>query len=211
MKGKIIIWVFAAFFIAATSISCNKQPSSPAKATKVTGTLYKVVRSEARWTAYLVKDNAELSHFGNLKIGQGEVLMQDGLPKRGEFVADMTTVTDEDLDTELKREEMAIFLKGPDFFDTGKFKTAFLTITDAKRVNTGNYNTLLDGTLTVKAITIPVQFHANVFLENDTLKIFSEPTEVNRKDFGLKYQLASKLGKIKKEMTLQLTTQALRK
>ncbi|NHW59582.1 YceI family protein, partial [Escherichia coli] len=69
-------------------------------------------------------------------------------------------------------------LKNEDFFEVEKFPTSSFEITKVTEAAEGDYNTLLDGNLTIKGITKPVQFKANIKVEEGKVSIKTEPTDI---------------------------------
>jgi Uncharacterized conserved protein len=102
-------------------------------------------------------------------------------------------------------------LKSGDFFEVEKFPTASYEITKVTPSAEGDYNTLLDGNLTIKGITKPTQFKANVSVKEGEVSIATEPKDIKREEFGVKFQAPAANGVIKDEVTLQISIKALEK
>ena len=159
---------------------------------------------EAEWNSYI----AHYTLSGVPRIRSHRV-RKDGKLESGSFVVDMNTLTSVDLkdDTE-NLNKLNGHLKSGDFFETEKFPTASYVITKVTAQNEGDYNTLLDGNLTIKGITKPVAFQANVSVKDDGVTIASEPKDIKREDFGVKFQLPAVNGLIKDEVNLQILIKA---
>ena len=121
----------------------------------------------------------------------------------------MNTLTSVDLKDDAENlNKLNGHLKSGDFFETEKFPTASYVITKVTAQNEGDYNTLLDGNLTIKGVTKPVAFQANVSVKDDGVTIASEPKDIKREHFGVKFQLPAVNGLIKDEVNLQILIKA---
>jgi polyisoprenoid-binding protein YceI len=168
------------------------------------------MNSRIEWKGYKVLKSDQTTHFGSIKFESGDVTVKDGKLQSGKFVADITTLENIDLkdDQEMKA-KLEGHLKSGDFFEVEKFPTASYEITKVTENTAGDYNTLLEGNLTIKGITKPVQFKANVTVADGNVSIASEPTDINREDFGLKFELPLENGLLNKEINLQILVKAL--
>ena len=168
------------------------------------------MNSRIEWKGYKVLKSDQTTHFGDIKFESGDVTVKDGKLQSGKFVADITTLENIDLkdDQEMKA-KLEGHLKSGDFFEVEKFPTASYEITKVTENAAGDYNTLLEGNLTIKGITKPVQFKANVTVADGNVSIASEPTDINREDFGLKFELPLENGLLNKEINLQILVKAL--
>lgn len=208
--------VFGVLVLSFLVISCGKDKPVTSEAnevlTETDGVLYKVdtMNSRIEWKGYKVLKSDQTTHFGEIKFESGDVTVKDGKLQSGKFVADITTLENIDLkdDQEMKA-KLEGHLKSGDFFEVEKFPTASYEITKVTENAAGDYNTLLEGNLTIKGITKPVQFKANVTVADGSVSIASEPTDINREDFGLKFELPLENGLLNKEINLQILVKAL--
>ena len=218
MKKAIKISIFTAFCAGAFLVSCGKDKplTSQTNTTETTkdGNLFEVdtLNSRIEWKGFKVLKSENTSHFGTIKFESGDVTVKEGKLESGKFVADMNTLTSVDLkdDTE-NLNKLNGHLKSGDFFETDKFPTASYEITKVTPDQKGDYNTLLDGNLTIKGITKPVQFNANVSVKDGEVSIATEPKDIRREDFGVKFQMPVANGLIKDEVNLQISIKALEK
>ena len=87
----------------------------------------------------------------------------------------MNTLTSEDLkDDKENQAKLDGHLKSGDFFEVEKFPTASFEITKVTPNETGDYNTLIDGNLTVKGVSKPISFNTNVVVKDGVATIKSE-------------------------------------
>lgn len=133
--------------------------------------------SKLAWRAAKVK----LGHTGLVAIKSGEINIEDGLITSGNFVIDMPTITsDENIDSLVKH------LKSADFFDVENYPEARLEIKSATLDNqSGKY--LVSGDLTIKEITAPVSFLAQVSSGDNYLEANGDLV-IDRLTWDIKYR-----------------------
>ena len=210
--------VFIVLISAIIVVSCGKDKPLTSEVSEVStttkGAVYELdtLNSRIEWKGYKVVKSEQSSHFGSIKFESGDLTVKDGVLESGKFVADMSSLTSVDLKDQA--DQLAKFnshLKSGDFFETDKFPTASYEITKVSPNENGDYNTLLDGNLTIKGITKPVQFNANVSVKDGEVSIASEPKDIMREDFGVKFQMPLANGVIKDEVNLQILIKAMEK
>jgi polyisoprenoid-binding protein YceI len=218
MKRKLFLLAIPAFFAAATVISCNKDKPLSSESNEVATTkdgnefVVDTMNSKVEWKGYKIFKSENTSHFGTIKFESGDVTVKEGKLESGKFVADMNSLTSEDLKNDAENlEKLNGHLKSGDFFEVEKFPTASYEITKVTPSAEGDYNTVLEGNLTVKGITKPVQFKANVSVKEGLVSIATEPKDIKREEFGVKFQAPAENGVIKDEVTLQINVKALEK
>ncbi|MGU3373539.1 YceI family protein [Chryseobacterium sp. M5A1_1a] len=218
MRKKLFSLAIPALFIAAVMVSCKKDKPLTSESNEVTttkeGSQYTLdtLNSKVEWKGYKVFKSENTSHFGNIKFESGDVTVKDGKLESGKFVADMNSLTSVDLkDSPEDMGKLNGHLKSGDFFEVEKFPTASFEITKVTPTTEGDYNTLLDGNLTIKGISKPVQFKANVSVKDGEVSVATEPKDVKREEFGVKFQAPAENGVIKDEVTLQISVKALEK
>lgn len=201
-----------------TVVSCSKEKPVTSDAHEVTTTkdgsrfVLDTLNSNVEWKGYKVFRSENTSHFGTIKFESGDVTVKDGKLESGTFVADMASLTSEDLkDKKDELEKLNGHLKSADFFEVEKFPTASYEITKVSPSAEGDYNTILDGNLTIKGITKPTQFKANVAVNGAEVSIATEPKDIMREEFGVKFQSPAANGVIKNDVTLQIRVKALEK
>ncbi|MDP2453406.1 MULTISPECIES: YceI family protein [unclassified Kaistella] len=210
--------IFLALFSAMILVSCAKDKPLTSESADVEttshGATYVVdtLNSRIEWKGYKVVKTEQSSHFGTIKFESGDLTVKDGKLESGKFVADMNSLTSVDLKEDAEQlAKLNGHLKSGDFFETDKFPTASYEITKVSAKESGDYNTILDGNLTIKGITKPVQFNANVSVKDGETSIATEPKDIKREDFGVKFQLPLANGLIKDEVNLQILIKAMEK
>lgn len=218
MKKATLTSVFLGIMIGILSVSCGKDKPLTSESNQVAttsgGTSYVVdtLNSKIEWKGFKVFKTDNTSHFGIIKFESGDVTIKDGKLESGKFVADMSSLENVDLKADAEQKsKLEGHLKSGDFFEVEKFPTASYEITKVVHNETGDYNTTLEGNLTIKGITKPVQFNANVSLKAGEVSIATEPKDIDREDFGVKFQMPVANGIIKNEVNLQVLIKALEK
>ena len=218
MKKTTLISALAIITASVMIISCGKDKPVTSESNEVLtttdGQVYAIdtLNSKAEWKGFKVVKSDNTSHIGSLKFESGEVTVKDKKLESGQFVIDMTSITNEDLKDAEANGKLLGHLKSADFFDTAKFPTASYEITKVTAAAEGSdYNTVLDGNLTLKGITKPFNFNANVKLDKGELLIATEPKDISRDEFGIKFQMSAAEGLIKNEINIQIKIKATEK
>lgn len=208
--------ILSAAVASLVMVSCGQDKPVTSEVTEVTTTkdgvayVLDTLNSKIDWKGYKIFKSENTSHFGIIKFENGDLTIKDGKLESGKFVAAMNTLTATDItdDAEMLG-KLNGHLKAEDFFDVAKFPTASYEITKITENTSGDYNTTLEGNLTIKGITKPVSFKANVTVNEGEVTIATEPTDINREEFGVKFQAPAENGVVKNEITLQVNIKAL--
>ena len=139
----------------------------------------KIDKSKVIWKGYKVTG----SHEGTIAIQSGTLKFEADVLIGGEFVIDMTSITNADLQGEYK-DKLEGHLKSDDFFGVEKFPTATLVFKNVEVAGKNSYK--VTGDLTIKGKTNPVTFDFSVYgsKANATLKI-------DRSKYDVKYGSSS--------------------
>ncbi len=218
MKKSTIIAAILMISASVFVISCGKDKPVTSESNEVltttNGQIYAIdtMNSKAEWKGFKVVKSDNTSHIGTLKFESGEVTVKDNKLESGQFVIDMNSIANEDLKETDGNAKLIGHLKSADFFDVEKFPTASYEITKISEAPAGSdYNTVLDGNLTLKGITKPATFNANVKIKDGELSIATEPKDINRDEFGIKFQMPAAEGLIKNEINVQMKVKAIEK
>lgn len=214
MKKSVLATALAYILLSAVT-GCKKDEAVSNEISEVTttkdGALYimDTLNSKIEWKGFKVVKSDNTSHFGTIKFESGDVTVKDGKLESGKFVANMSSLENVDLkDNEKDKVKLETHLKSGDFFEIEKFPTASYEITRVTPNSEGDFNTLLDGNLTIKGITKPMQFNANVTVKDGEVSIYTEPKDINRQDFSIKFQMPVQNGLIKDEVNIQIAVKA---
>jgi polyisoprenoid-binding protein YceI len=100
------------------------------------------------------------AHEGTINVQSGVLDFDHGLLVGGNFVIDMNSIKNTDIESEEYSTKLDNHLKNEDFFNVAEFPTAVLTITNAKKRDGDDYYIIAD--LTIKGKTHPITFSAIV-------------------------------------------------
>lgn len=218
MKKRFLVPILALSIASTSFVSCNnnkdKELTSESNQVETTseGVSYTLDQeaSEIEWKGFKISDGEEEGHNGLIKFENADVTVKDGVLESGKFIVDMKSLESTDLneDADMKA-KLDGHLKNEDFFEVEKFPTATYEITKVTPATEGSdYNTVIEGNLTLKGITKPVQFNANVTVNGDVVEIATETKDINRQEFGVVYKSTMKDVLIKDEMNIQVKVKA---
>lgn len=137
--------------------------------------------SRVQWIGSKVTE----SHEGTVNILKGSLAVNHGKLAGGIVVIDMNSITCTDLEPDAGGDKLVKHLKNEDFFNTKEFPTAEIKITRVDKGSTeGAYKVLAN--LTIKGITRPVSFAANIKFDN--LKFSAEANiKIDRTKWNVRY------------------------
>jgi polyisoprenoid-binding protein YceI len=123
-------------------------------------------------------------HTGSIEVTQGFLQTSGNLLEGGEVEIDMTSIVIADIEDAKTRQEFLAHLQNDDFFAVDKFKTAKLVITGATQTELNLFE--VNGNLTIKDITHPVQFKAKVEILTNYLHSMGEII-IDRTKYNIRY------------------------
>lgn len=129
------------------------------------------------------------THVGTVSLSSGTLLVHNDKIEAGNFTIDMNTITDEDLEGD-EKEYLEAHLKGllegkeGDFFDVTKYPNALFELVEIE----GN---MVKGNLTIKDKTNPIEFSAEITVDEDELTIKSEEIKLDRTKWGITFMSRS--------------------
>ena len=135
----------------------------------------KIETSSVTWKGYKVTG----SHKGSIALKEGQLSFKDEKLVGGEFVMDMSTIENTDMEGEYKA-KLEGHLKSDDFFGVEKFPTASLVFKKVKSTGKNSYEVTAD--LTIKDKTNPVTFDLSVYGNKATANI-----KIDRTKFDVRY------------------------
>ena len=128
------------------------------------------------------------SHNGAIAIKEGTVTFdKKGQLTSGNFVADMNTISNEDLKGSPDYQKKLVgHLASPDFFNVSKFPTASFKITSVKADPKNKNEVTVNGEFTMIGKTNPISFPAKISMDKGVAS--GEATlKIDRTKWGLKY------------------------
>jgi polyisoprenoid-binding protein YceI len=175
--------ILAIAFAAITSISFATEKE------KVSGT-YKVntTSSTIDWVGKKIGGD----HNGKISLNTSQLILKDGMITGGKVQLNMKSITCEDLSGEWG-DKLVGHLKSDDFFGVDKFGTSDFIIkkvTAIKDAKTGEKNYTISGDLTIKGITHPIEFPANIVIKEGAVVAVGE-AKVDRTKYNVRYGSAS--------------------
>ncbi|NVJ89484.1 MAG: YceI family protein [Flavobacteriaceae bacterium] len=153
------------------------------------------------------------THNGNVMLKDGDLLVENGELKGGEFVIDMNSIKVLDIPADKEgNAKLRGHLTSSDFFDVEKYPTSKFIIT---KVEDKGDKLHVTGNLTIKDVTKSVTIPATLSSENGVTTFKSETFNINRADFNVKYGSKSFFDNLKDkfiddmmEMTFTVVTKA---
>jgi len=121
-------------------------------------------------------------HDGNIKFKEGYFLKSNEVISGGEFIIDMDSMTNLDIDSEDGKESLINHLKDPDFFDVPNHPTAKLVIKSVQYEDANNMKIYAD--LTIRGVTNPLSFYATANYKEETLEA---KFKIDRMLWGVSY------------------------
>lgn len=135
----------------------------------------KVDESTVTWKAYKVTG----SHTGTIALKSGALEFDGDKLTGGEFVVDMTSISNTDLEGDYKG-KLEGHLNSDDFFGTATNPTSSLVFTKVEASGKNSYK--VTGDLTIKGITKPVTFDVSIYGSKATATL-----KVDRAAYDIKY------------------------
>lgn len=106
-------------------------------------------------------------HYGNVQFKEGYFIKNNNKIIGGEFIIDLISITNTDIENAEGNASLVDHLKNEDFFDVEKFPTAKLVITSTQYHDETHLQATAN--LTIKGITLPIKFQAEVNFEKRQL------------------------------------------
>ncbi|MDO1446598.1 YceI family protein [Rhodocytophaga aerolata] len=131
-------------------------------------------------------------HSGNVKIAKGVINVESDKLVGGNFVMDMTSITDTDITNETFNKKLTDHLKSEDFFSVEKHPNSTFKITKAAPIanaKAGEANYTITGDLTIKGITNAVTFPAVVKVSGNSAEATAK-FDIDRTKYDIKYRAA---------------------
>jgi polyisoprenoid-binding protein YceI len=124
-------------------------------------------------------------HHGTIQIKSGTLNVEGTNIVGGEFVIDMNTIINQDMEGEYK-EKLEGHLKSADFFDVTTYPEAKFVVTSVSE-GTAPGQIVVSGNLTIKDITKNITFDATVVNANETAAQVNADFNIAREDWGVNY------------------------
>ena len=138
--------------------SCNTNPNqastNQAQGVATADNIYNIetAQSQITWTGREVSTSY---HYGTLDFVSGNFEISNGAIVNGEFIVDMTSINNQDMEGDSKA-RLEGHLKSDDFFSVESYPTAAISINSSELISDGKWNVSAD--LSIKGFTHPVNF-----------------------------------------------------
>ena len=146
------------FLMLLILASCNNNPNQAstqqAQGVITADNIYNIetAQSQITWTGREVSTS---SHYGTLDFVSGNFEISNGAIVNGEFIVDMTSINNQDMEGDSKA-RLEGHLKSDDFFSVESYPTAAISINSSELISDGKWNVSAD--LSIKGFTHPVNF-----------------------------------------------------
>ena len=124
------------------------------------------------------------SHDGTVSFLSWGMVVENGVLKEGEFVIDMNTIKNLDMEGSDGAGKIVKHLKAPDFFDVEVYPTSKFVITSVLEVEG---RLAVTGNLTIKDVTKNITIPATISTTDGKTTFKSEVFNIDRADFNVKY------------------------
>jgi polyisoprenoid-binding protein YceI len=144
---------------------------------------FEIVKAQSHidWTGRKVTG----AHNGRIAIKEGLLITEEGKLSGGKFVIDTKSITILDVTDPATNTQFAGHLASDDFFSSEKFPEALFEIVSATHQSGTNYH--VEGHLTIKGITHPLAFDAEVNVDGNTIHA-SGKMVVDRTKYNMKFR-----------------------
>jgi len=184
-----MVKITAILFLGLAVISCKKAKNeTEAKDAEEVST---IAEQAVRYAANI--ETSTLSwkgiaptkaHTGTIKVSEGYLAFENGGLSGGNFVIDMNSIVNLDLEDKTYNDKLVGHLKSADFFDVEKNPYSVFAITS---VEEKDGKAMVKGNLTVKGIKKNIEFPATVTLNGDEVSLKSDVFSIDRTEWGVKY------------------------
>jgi polyisoprenoid-binding protein YceI len=191
MKKTAILASLAAGLIMTAYAGNTTKTEKAVVTTEITtpakGRVFKadITQSELTWHAKKVTGE----HFGTIALKSGSLTVDKNKVTGGKFVIDMSAITVTDIKDAEYNGKLVGHLKSDDFFSVEKYPAATFEIkalAPIAKAAAGQPNYKVNGLLTIKGITKPVQFPATITVKDGVATAKADVT-INRTQYDVKY------------------------
>ena len=130
------------FLMLIILASCNTNPNQAstqqAQGVATADNIYNIetAQSQITWTGREVSTS---SHYGTLDFVSGNFEISNGAIVNGEFIVDMTSINNQDMEGDSKA-RLEGHLKSDDFFSVESYPTASISINSSELISDGKWN-----------------------------------------------------------------------
>lgn len=147
-------------------------------------TVYKADKKQSNIVWSGSKKFVDSSHTGTVNLKSGQIMFHDEKPVKGDFVVDMTTLTNSDLESDEYKQKLEGHLKSEDFFKVEEFQTASFTFNKVKDLGNGMYE--FSGEMEIRGIKKPKTITAKLDKKGNLITTETS-IKIDRTEFGVEY------------------------
>ena len=142
------------FILASCNTNPNQASTQQLQGVATADNIYNIetTQSQITWTGREVSTSY---HYGTLDFVSGNFEISNGAIVNGEFIVDMTSINNQDMEGDSKA-RLEGHLKSDDFFSVESYTTAAISINSSELISDGKWNVSAD--LSIKGFTHPVNF-----------------------------------------------------
>lgn len=140
-------------------------------------------------------------HNGKVQFEVGNFVVNNGKLVGGEFVIDMESISNDDIEKDEAKENFLKHIKSDDFFSVETYPTAKFTILEVSDEADADGMHTVDGTLTIKGNAKNISFPAKVTTNGDEVSLQADFT-IDRTDFDVNYGSPTKFTDIAKDKAI---------
>jgi polyisoprenoid-binding protein YceI len=190
--------LFCALCVALL-FACNSDPkNAAAQSAPVADTLrlaavptdgaavFRVTEGLVHWSG--TNTVSKNGHEGVITIESGELMVNQGQLLRGKATLDMNSISVSDIKDPGERRDLESHLKDADFFEANKYPKAEFVFDQVLPSTMPNFNSVLQGKLTMKGKAVPVNIPANIVIEGDALRAETPTFPINRTQWGVNFK-----------------------
>jgi len=143
-------------------------------------------------------------HNGTVSLKSGTIEVKEGTIEAGEFVMDMSSIKNLDLEKEDMNKKLVNHLKSDDFFYVEKYPGAKFAITDVEKLSGATQadngvtpTHKISGNLTMRDTTNNISFNAAVDISDNTVKAESVKFLIDRTNWNVNHMSKSVFDNLK--------------
>ncbi|PKP19379.1 MAG: polyisoprenoid-binding protein, partial [Bacteroidetes bacterium HGW-Bacteroidetes-22] len=196
MNHKIKLFFFVGFILAAL-VACGPQGEKSAAGEAMTEGQTTGVAYNADLTTSVINWEGTKpggSHYGTIRLKQGNLSVDDNEVTGGEFVIDMKSIVNIDLTDTAYNAKLIGHLMSPDFFAVDSFPTARFKITSVSKLQNPvkdadgvGYTHAITGNLTIKDVTKSIKFDAAISVSDGKVVASTGKFVIDRSAWNIKY------------------------
>lgn len=139
-------------------------------------------------------------HNGKIQFKEGNFVVNNSQVVGGEFIIDMNSITNADIQKEEMEAKFLGHIKSDDFFSVETYPTAKFKILEVSEANAEGVHTV-DGTLTIKGTAKNITFPATFTVDGENVTMNAEFT-IDRTDFNVNYGSPTKFTDLAKDKAI---------